>query len=151
MFMNSFLLQFLLEGQCPEATASMNRAGHPEETMTYSTRACDQISCEVTWWFHIGYCWEEIFRDSVGLQYYRKGDTLKIKISTFIFKILLFIYFIFILLNNTVLVLPYIDMNPPRVFMSSQSWTPPPTSLPISSLWVIPVHQPQASCILYRT
>ena len=28
---------------------------------------------------------------------------------------------------------------------------PPPTSLPISSLWVIPVHQPQASCILYQT
>ena len=26
---------------------------------------------------------------------------------------------------------------------------PPPTSLPIPSLWVIPVHQPQASCILY--
>ena len=28
---------------------------------------------------------------------------------------------------------------------------PPPTSLPISSLWVIPVQQPQASCILHRT
>ena len=28
---------------------------------------------------------------------------------------------------------------------------PPPTSLPISSLWIIPVHQPQASCILYWT
>ena len=27
----------------------------------------------------------------------------------------------------------------------------PPTSLPISSLWVIPVQQPQASCILHRT
>ena len=35
-------------------------------------------------------------------------------------------YFYFILLYNTVLVLPYIDMNPPRVYMSSQSWTPLP-------------------------
>jgi len=28
---------------------------------------------------------------------------------------------------------------------------PPPTSLLVPSLWVIPVHQPQASCILHRT
>ena len=43
-------------------------------------------------------------------------------------------YFYFILLYNTVLVLPYIDMNQPWVYMSSQSWTPPPTSHPISCL-----------------
>ena len=28
---------------------------------------------------------------------------------------------------------------------------PPPSSLPVPSLWVVPVHQPQASSILHRT
>ena len=28
---------------------------------------------------------------------------------------------------------------------------PPPSSLPITSLWVVPVHQPQASSIVHRT
>ena len=58
----------------------------------------------------------------------------------------LFYLFIF-LLYNIVLVLPCINMNPPQVYTCSPSWT----SLPTPSLWVIPVHQPQASCILHRT
>ena len=52
-----------------------------------------------------------------------------------------------------VLVLPNIKMNPPQVYMCSPSWNllPPPSSLPIPSLWVVPVHQPQASSIVHRT
>ena len=38
----------------------------------------------------------------------------QLKIDAFVFKFLFLLY-------NTVLVLPYIDMNPPRVYMSSQS------------------------------
>ena len=39
-------------------------------------------------------------------------------------------HFYFILLYNTVLVLPYIDMNLPQVYMCSQYWTllPPPST-----------------------
>ena len=45
--------------------------------------------------------------------------------------------------------IPYIHMNQPCIYMCSLSWTPPPTSLLIPPLWVIPVHQPLAlvSCI----
>ena len=54
---------------------------------------------------------------------------------------LCFFFFYFILLYNTVLVFPYIDMNPPQVYMSSQSWTPPsPYHLSGSSQCTSPKH-----------
>ena len=45
-----------------------------------------------------------------------------------------FFLFYFILLYNTVLVLPYINMNLPQVYTCSQSWTllPPPSSYHLS-------------------
>ena len=43
--------------------------------------------------------------------------------------------------------MPNIKMNPPQVYMCSPSRTP----LPSPSLWVVPVHQPQASSIVRRT
>ena len=62
----------------------------------------------------------------------------------------LFIYFnfnfYFIFLYNTVLVLPYIDMNLPRVYMSSQSWTP--SHLPLHIISLEHPHAPAPS-ILY--
>ena len=39
---------------------------------------------------------------------------------------LCFLFYFIFLLYNTVLVLPYIDMNLPHMYMSSQSWTPLP-------------------------
>ena len=57
--------------------------------------------------------------------------------------------FYFILLYNTVLVLPYINMNLPQVYMNSQSWTPIPPSSPyhlsVSSQCTSPKHP--ISCI----
>ena len=64
------------------------------------------------------------------------------------FFFLVVIFFIF-LLYNTVLVLPYIDMNPPQVYMSSQPWTPLPPPSPYhlsgSSQCTSPKHP--VSCI----
>ena len=45
------------------------------------------------------------------------------KCSTFLLFLISF-YYLFILRYNIVLVLPYINMNPPRVYTCSQSWTP---------------------------
>ena len=61
-------------------------------------------------------------------------------------------YFYFILLYNIVLVLPYINMNLPRMYTSSQSWIPLPPPTPYhlsgSSLCTSPKHP--VSCIEHR-
>ena len=60
--------------------------------------------------------------------------------------------FYFILLYNTVLVLPYIDMNQPRVYMSSQSWTPLPPPTPYHLSGSSPCTSPKhtVSCIEHK-
>ena len=62
---------------------------------------------------------------------------------------LIFILFIYFLLYNIVLVLPYFNMNPPRVYTCSQSWTllplPSPYHLSGSSHCTSPKHP--VSCI----
>ena len=61
-------------------------------------------------------------------------------------------YFNFILLYNTVLVLPYIDMNPPRVYMRSQTWNPFPPPSPQHPSGSSPCTSPKhaVSCIGQR-
>ena len=70
----------------------------------------------------------------------------------FFFSFFFNFYFYFIFLYNTVLVLPYIDINPPRVYMSSETWTPLPPPTPYhlsgSSLCTSPKHP--VSCIKHR-
>ena len=69
-----------------------------------------------------------------------------------IFYFIFLFSFYFMLLYNSVLVLPYVDMNQPRVYMSSQSWTvlPPPIlyHLSGSSSCTSPKHP--VSCIEHR-
>ena len=54
-------------------------------------------------------------------------------------------YFYFILLYNTVLVLPYIDMNPPRLYMHSQTGTP--SHLPPHNISLGHPHAPAPSML----
>ena len=68
------------------------------------------------------------------------------------FRTKFFFKFYFILLYNTVLVLPYIDMNPPRVYTSSQSWIPLPPPTPYHHSGSSPCTSPKhsVSCIKHR-
>ena len=61
-------------------------------------------------------------------------------------------YFYFILLYNTALVLPYIDMNPPQVYTSSQSWIPLPPPIPYHLSGSTPCTSPKhpVSCNKHR-
>ena len=86
------------------------------------------------------------------------GKTMALTRWTFVGKVILcffsfsFFFFYFILLYNTVLVLPYIAMNPSRVYMRSQTWThlpsPSPQHLSGSSPCTSPKHA--VSCIRHR-
>ena len=64
---------------------------------------------------------------------------------------LFFFNFYFILLCNTVLVLPYIDMNLPRVYTSSQSWIPLPPPTPYHHSGSSPCTSPKhpISCVFF--
>ena len=82
------------------------------------------------------------------LLWYRDAKILYITQSIILF----YFYFYFILIYNTVLVLPYIDMNLPRVYMSSQTWTPLPPPTPYHLSGSSPCTSPKhpVSCIEHR-
>ena len=71
------------------------------------------------------------------------------KLSLFLFFKTLLINLFMFLLYNIVLVLPYINMNPPRVYTCSPSWNPLPPPSPYhpfgSSQCISPEHS--VSCI----
>ena len=80
------------------------------------------------------------------------GGWKEMKELVLIFSNGFFFFFYFILLYDTVLVLPYIDMNPPRVYMSSHSWTPLPSPTPYHLSGSSPCTSPKhpVSCIEHR-
>ena len=89
------------------------------------------------------------FKHTKCIVHYRPPSPWKL-LSFFIFFFNFNFYFI--LLYNTVLVLPYIDLNPPRVYMSSQSWTPLPLPIPYHLSGSSPCTRPKhpVSCIEHR-
>ena len=82
----------------------------------------------------------------------RPSQLDKRALRIFFFQKCVYFFYLFILLYNIVLVLPYIDLNPPWVYMCFPSWTPLPPSSPSypsgSSQCTSPEHP--VSCIKPR-
>ena len=67
-------------------------------------------------------------------------------------KILFFFFFFnFLTLQNFISFARLYQNEPTTGIHVFPILNPPPSSLPIPSLWVIPAHQPQASSIVHRT
>ena len=95
--------------------------------------------------------WQE---NIINLVDYHQSQPTYFPQPTFLFYVYIFLkfYFYFILLYNSVLVLPYIDMNPPWVYMSSKSWIPLSPSTPCHFSGSSPCTSPKhpVSCIEHR-
>ena len=92
---------------------------------------------------------------NIWIRYKKEEDKLKFLKWKYLFFLFFLNLNIFILMETNYFTILY-------WFCHTSTWIrhrctcvphpePPPTSLPIPSLWVIPVHQPQASYILHGT
>ena len=73
---------------------------------------------------------KKLFEEDIVIISILQTEVVVVQLRSFFF---FFFNYLFILLYNIVLVLPYIDLNPPWVHMCSPSWTPLPTPSPSHS------------------
>ena len=73
---------------------------------------------------------KKLFEEDIVIISILQTEVVVVHLRSFFF---FFFNYLFILLYNIVLVLPYIDLNPPWVHMCSPSWTPLPTPSPSHS------------------
>ena len=102
-------------------------------------------------WFMITIFMAEQTFYKINFLFYIKGlPWITIVFFLFYFFVFVFYFILFLNFTNCISFAKYQNESATGIHVFP-ILNPPPSSLPIPSFWVVPVHQPQASSIVHRT
>ena len=111
----------------------------PHNGITSSVCLCDHLSSALSLKYRFSFTWNHLGRNVHIFSFFFCGGVVII-----VFFFLIFLFLLYFILQYCIAFAIHWHESTMGVY-KLPVLNPPPTSHPISSLWIIPMHQPQAS------